>query len=202
MLVMPLITAALETGLNRLLYPDTAMKPARQRLKGKVLRIEMAELDNPVILVFGDAQLDVLTVWDDQADCTVKTHLGALPALSDRQNLPLLIKNGSLDVSGDLQVVQQFVTLLDMAEADPADLLAPYLGDILAEGLTQSVGSRLTGLKRRLAGQQDWLAQSITEEWRLSPSALEQAWFAEEVDNLSQKEVSLAVRLKKLEASR
>lgn len=201
-MLMLLVTATLETALKRLLYQDGLMKPARQRLKGKVLRFELAELDSPVVLVFGETQVDVLAAWDGTADCTLRTHLSALPALRRRQQLPLLIKQGSLDVDGDLQVMQQFVALLDMTEVDPAELLAPYLGDIAAEGLTQKLNSHARGLRRRLREQQIWLGQAVTEEWRLSPSSLEQAWFCDEVDAIDRAGAVLTARLAKLESGR
>ncbi|NDL64531.1 ubiquinone biosynthesis protein UbiJ [Acerihabitans arboris] len=201
-MLMLLITATLETALERLLYQDRLMKPARQRLKGKVLRFELAELDSPVVLVFGELRVDVLAAWDGPADCTVKTHLSALPALRRRRRLPLLIKQGSLEVDGDLQVVQQFVALLDMAEVDPAELLAPYLGDIVAEGLTQKLHAHARGLRLGLRDHQVRLGQTITEEWRLSPSSLELVWFSDEVDAVNRAGASLVVRLEKLESGR
>lgn len=201
-MLMLLITATLEVALKRLVYQDQIMKTARQRLKGKTLRFELAELDQPVILVFGDAQADVLTAWDDPADCTVKTHFSVLPALRRRQQLAALIKQGSLEVDGDMQVVQQFVALLDMAECDPAELLSPYLGDILAEGLTQHVSARVGQVKRLFCEGQGRLAQAITEEWRLSPSSLELAWYQEEVAALTRSETLLDARLATLEAGR
>jgi ubiquinone biosynthesis protein UbiJ len=192
-MLMLLITATLEVALKRLLYQDQIMKTARQRLKGKTLRFELAELDQPVILVFGESQADVLTAWDDRADCTVKTHFSVLPALGRRQQLTALIKQGSLEVDGDMQV-------LDMAECDPAEFLSPYLGDILAEGLTQHLSARFNQVKRLYGEGQARLGQAITEEWRLSPSPLELAWYNEEVDALTRSETILDSRLAKLEA--
>ncbi|MEA9389834.1 SCP2 sterol-binding domain-containing protein [Acerihabitans sp. TG2] len=199
-MLMLWVTAVLEAGLNRLLYQDSVMKPARQRLKGKVLRMELAELDSPLILVFGEMQVDVLTAWDAVADCTLKTHIATLPAL--RQRLTALIKQGDLDVEGDLQVVQQFAALLDMAEQDPAEILAPYLGDIVAEGLTQKVHAQFCGLRRRLLEHRARLGQAVSEEWRLCPSTLEIAWFSDEVDVIDRAGTRLAARLDKLEQSR
>ncbi|TCL05132.1 MULTISPECIES: ubiquinone biosynthesis accessory factor UbiJ [Sodalis] len=201
-MLMSLIAATLEIALKRLLYQDQFMKTARQRLKGKTLRFELAELDSPVILVFGESQADVLTSWDDPADCTVKTHFSAIPALRRRQRLPALIKQGDLEVDGDIQVVQQFVALLDMAEFDPAELLSPYLGDVLSEGLTQRVSAHADNIKRRWTDRQTQWGQAVTEEWRLSPSALELAWFSEEVDTLDRDGAALAARLERMEISR
>lgn len=60
MLFTPLLTGALETSLNNLLFRDRSMKAARQRLAGKVLRIELEELASPLVLVFSELRVDVL----------------------------------------------------------------------------------------------------------------------------------------------
>lgn len=133
----PLVTAGIETALNTFLWRDKALKPARQRLLGKVLRVELKELSTPVVLVFSERQVDVLGTWEGDADCTVITRLSVLPQLRNRQQLTALIRSGDLEVQGDLQVVQNTVALCDLAEFDPAELLAPYTGDIVAEGVSK-----------------------------------------------------------------
>jgi ubiquinone biosynthesis protein UbiJ len=92
------------------------------------------EFSTPLVLVFSERQLDVLGAWEGEADCTVITRMSVLPKLRDRQQLTALIRSGELEVQGDMQVVQNFVALCDLAEFDPAELLAPYTGDIAAEG--------------------------------------------------------------------
>jgi Uncharacterized protein conserved in bacteria len=118
----PLITGGLETALNRVLYRDRSLKTARQRLAGKVLLLRLQELDFPLVLVFSENQLDVLSDWQDRSDCSVSLRFSTLPKLRDRQQLTSLIRSGELDVEGDLQVVQQFSALMDLAELDPANI--------------------------------------------------------------------------------
>ena len=52
MLLTPLLTGVLETSLNSLLFRDRSMKAARQRLAGKVLRIELQEFSAPLVLIY------------------------------------------------------------------------------------------------------------------------------------------------------
>jgi len=56
----PLITAGIENILNTFLWRDRGLKAARQRLVGKVLRVELKEFSSPIVLVFSEQQLDVL----------------------------------------------------------------------------------------------------------------------------------------------
>ncbi|PPZ20384.1 hypothetical protein C5P36_27300, partial [Escherichia coli] len=63
MLITSVLTASLETALNQLLFRDRSMKAARQRLQGKNLQIELAELDAPLVLIFNEQHLDVISQW-------------------------------------------------------------------------------------------------------------------------------------------
>ena len=195
----PLITAGIESVLNTFLWRERALKPARQRLLGKVLRVELKEFSSPLVLAFSEQQIDVLGEWEGEADCTVITRVGVLPQLRNRQQLTSLIRSGDLEVQGDLQVVQNFVALADLAEFDPAELLAPYTGDIAAEGVSKVLRGGAKFLQRGVQRQQRYVAEVITEEWRMAPGQLEVAWFAEESAAVARAVDALSKRLEKLE---
>lgn len=200
MTLTPLMTAGLETALNRILYRDRSLKAARQRLTGKVLTLRLQELSQPLVLVFSEQQLDVLGDWQDNSDCIVKMRLATLPKLRDRQQLTGLIRSGELEVEGDLQVVQQFSALMDLAELDPAEYLAPWVGDIAAQSISQAAQRALQFLRSDVQRKQSYLGQALTEEWRVAPGALELAWFCEEVDAMDRSLDALTTRLAQLEA--
>lgn len=202
MLLTPLLTGVLETSLNSLLFRDRSMKAARQRLAGKVLRIELQELSSPLVLLFSEQRVDVLGQSEDSADCTVQTRVPVLLKLRDRQQLSPLMRSGELIVEGDIQVVQQLVGLLDLAEWDPAEWLAPYVGDIAAQGVSQIVGKGLGLLKSGLQSQQRYVAETLTEEWRMAPGPLEVVWFNEEVDATVRSVDALIARMDQLEGKR
>ena len=195
----PLITAGIENVLNAFLWRERGLKPARQRLQGKVLRVVLQEFSSPLVLSFSERQIDVLGEWEGEADCTVITRLNVLPKLRERQQLTALIRSGELDVNGDIQVVQNFVALSDLAEFDLAELLAPWTGDIAAEGVSRFLRRGATFLNRSVQRQQRYVADALTEEWRLAPGALEVAWFAEEVAAVERSVTNLTTRLEKLE---
>ncbi|HGN9373986.1 TPA: ubiquinone biosynthesis protein UbiJ [Citrobacter pasteurii] len=196
----PLVTAGVENLLNTFLYRSPALKSARTRLQSKVLRVDLKGFSTPLVLVFSERQVDVLGAWEGEADCTVITHASVLPKLRDRQQLTTLIRSGELEVQGDIQVVQNFVALADLAEFDPAELLAPYTGDIVAEGVSKVLRGGVKFLRHGIQRQQRYVAEAITEEWRMAPGPLEVAWFAEETAAVERTVESLARRLEKLEA--
>ncbi|AXF77887.1 SCP2 domain-containing protein [Erwinia tracheiphila] len=199
MTLTPLLMAGLETALNQVLYRDRGLKSVRQRLTGKSLVIELAELAQPVTLIFSENQLDVMGEWHDMPDCRVRLGLRTLHKLRDRQQLTSLIRSGELEVEGDLQVVQQFSALIDLAELDPAEYLAPWTGDIAAHGIIQFARQTIALIRPDLKRKQAYLSESLTEEWRGAPGALEQAWFADEVQIVSDELTTLQRRLSALE---
>ncbi|MCR3755659.1 MAG: ubiquinone biosynthesis accessory factor UbiJ [Sodalis sp. Psp] len=201
-MLVQLMSATLEIALNRLLYQDRSMAAARQRLKGKVLRFELVEWNVPIILVFSARQVDVLNTWGNPADCMVRTRLATLSALVERQQLARMIQQGDIDVEGDLHLVQQFATLLDIDKFDAAELLVPWVGDIAAEGVTRLLGYLLNNTLQLFRTEQIRVAQVITDEWRLVPAALELTWFCNEVNNVARAGKNLVARLEKLEVSR
>ena len=83
----PLVTAGIESLLNTFLYRSPALKTARSRLLGKVLRVEVKGFSTSLILVFSERQVDVLGEWAGDADCTVIAYASVLPKLRDRQQL-------------------------------------------------------------------------------------------------------------------
>ncbi|HEM8559606.1 TPA: ubiquinone biosynthesis protein UbiJ [Citrobacter koseri] len=196
----PFVTAGIENLLNTFLYRPPALKSARARLQDKVLRVELKGFSTPLVLVFSERQVDVLGAWEGEADCTVITHASVLPELRDRQRLTALIRSGELEVQGDIQVVQNFVALADLAEFDPAELLAPYTGDIAAEGISKVLRGGAKFLRHNIQRQQRYIAEAITEEWRMAPGPLEVAWFAEETAAVERAVDALTKRLEKLEA--
>lgn len=196
---MPMITALLEQGLNRTLWQDRGLKAARQRLKGKVLTLNIRELGQPLVLYFSEQQIDVLNAATDESDCRVTLSFSVLPQLQDRQNLTKLIKSGQLDVEGDIQVIQQFSALIDLAEFDPTEYIAPWTGDLLAQTLSQAGKDFFSFARRTLARRQSQISETLIEEWRVVPGALEQAWFCEETEALQRQVTALEARLAKLE---
>lgn len=199
MLLTPLLTAAIETSLNYLLFRDRSLKAARIRLAGKVLRVELQELSSPLTFIFSEQKIDVLGEWDGATDCTVTSKLSVLQKLRDRQQLSPLMRSGELIVEGDISVVQQLVVLLDLAEWDPAEMLAPYIGDIAAQGFTQALASGFSLVKKGLKRQQSYVAQTLTEEWKLAPGMLEVVWFNDEVSAMARELDALDKRFNTLE---
>lgn len=200
MMLTPLFIAGLECVLNHILYRERGLKVARQRLNGKTFSINVAEFSMPLTLKFSETKLNVLGAeWHGESDCTVKVHLSVLSKLRERQLLTTLIRRGELDVAGDSQILQHFLALIELAECDPAEYLSPWIGDIGAQSVSQIIHCCIAFLRKDKRRQQNYVAQLLTEEWRVAPGRLELAWFAEEVEAVNHSLHGIITRLNALE---
>lgn len=193
------ITALMEVSLNSIVFKEPVLKPARMRLAGKVMSVELKELDKKLTLVFTENHVDVLSQWDEVADCTIKTSIFTLMKLKDKQQLSRLINRGDVVIEGDMQVVQHWSGLLDLAEWDPAHYLSPYIGDVVAQGISQFFRKGSSIALQLFGRQKTYIKETLLEEWKMAPNPLELAYFADEVEQTSLSLTQLETRLKQLE---
>ena len=194
-----LVTAMMETSLNHILFKETVLKPARMRLAGKVMSIELKEFNKTLTLIFAENHVDVLSQWTESSDCVIKTSLFTLIKLKDKQQLSQLINRGDIVIEGDMQVVQHWSSLLELAIWDPAHYLSPYIGDVAAEGISKVFNKGICLASHLLKRQKTYLKDTITEEWKMAPSQLELAYFSDEIGEISGSVSKLEQRLSQLE---
>lgn len=193
-----LLCALLETGVNKLHQLDSSAKQRRKQLDGTVFGIYLKELDKPFYFVISTQQIDILSTYEGQPDCFIRLNLSALNELQNKHQLTTLIKNEQLDVEGDIQLVQQFATLLTEMDIDWEEFLSTKIGDILAHKLCYQSKCCQQGFAHKLKKLERQTALLITEELKLAPSALEVAYFCDQVDEANQHSERLMKRLDSL----
>ncbi len=157
--------------LNTFLYRSPALKTARSRLLGKVLRVEVKGFSTSLILVFSEHQVDVLGEWAGDADCTVIAYASVLPKLRDRQQLTALIRSGELEVQGDIQVVRKLRCAGKSGRVRPCGTAGPYTGDIAAEGISKAMRGGAKFLHHGIKRQQRYVAEAVLKSGVWHPVA-------------------------------
>ncbi|MDN4015244.1 hypothetical protein QX233_22610, partial [Chryseobacterium gambrini] len=66
-----------------------------------------------------------------------------------KSELTEYLNDQSIILHGDLQVLQGFLGLMDFLQKDPAELLSPYLGDVLAYNGTRLLQQGLAFFKKQ-----------------------------------------------------
>ena len=191
------VTGAVETSLNRLLKDDPEGLRRLARLRGKVISVTINEFGKQLIFIFTQ-QIDVLAAYEGEVDCQLALNLSVLPELRQQANLTQLIKADKLAVEGDIQLAQQFSTLLSGLKPDLEEKLSHYTGDIVAHTVVSGAKSSVRFIQRGVERCQRDFAEVITEEWKLAPQALEIAHFADQVDDLKSDFSRLEARFNQL----
>ncbi|WP_281545951.1 SCP2 domain-containing protein [Grimontia sp. SpTr1] len=194
----PLVTAVVETSLNTLLKQDVESQRRLARLKGKVLRVRLTDINKQLVFVFSQ-QIDVLADFEGDADCDLALAISVAPQLKDKANLTKLIKEDKLHLDGDIDVAQQFSNLLNGLNPDIAEWLSHYTGDVVAHTLVRGAQQGLALLKQMTERNQRYVGELVVEEWRLAPGALEVAYFADQVDDVQSQASRLSARLEAFE---
>lgn len=127
-------------------------------LEQKTLTLTLNELSNPISLTVHHKRV-LVTSLTDNSDCTIATSIATLRELRAEQALTQLIKEGKLDVIGDIKVAQQFAQVADKLSIDWQSELATHIGDIPTHKLV-SVSQKL---KAKLASVSNTLHTDVSE---------------------------------------
>ena len=193
----PLMTAVIETSLNTLIQDDPDLVRRLARLKGQVIQVHLKEFDKRLTFVFSQ-QVAVLAHSEGTPDCTLSLNVSVLPALKDQSNITKLIKQDKLELDGDIQLAQSFSQLITQCKPDIEEWISRVTGDVVAHTLVQGVTQIGQFARTQFRHQQDYLAQVVTEEWRLAPPPLEVAHFCDQVDEIKSQAARVEAKLNQL----
>ena len=193
------MSAAMEMAINRYLALDPAAATRMQALAGKVIGIELRDVNLRFFMLPAQDQLHVHGHFDGEADTTLRgTSLAmARMSLSDKASDSLF--SGDVEISGDVELGEQFRAVLDSMDIDWEEQLSKLTGDVIAH----QVGNLVRGVMQwgKKAGdtlQQD-LAEYLHEESRVLPVRHEVDEFINVVDEVRMAVDRLQARLRRLQ---
>jgi ubiquinone biosynthesis protein UbiJ len=196
----PLLCAALEIALNRYLALEPAVQADFARLKDRVIALHAQGPGWEFYLCPGPSGVTVLDTFDGKPDVRISARPAALlrRAFGGADAAGTSGPSG-VTVEGDADLLQRFSTLIAKVGFDPAEWLAPWLGD----GAAHRVGEGLRGLLGWGRASASTLAldtaEYLREETRdLAHRADVERW-TEAVDAARRRVEQLAARLGRLE---
>lgn len=181
----------IETTFNGLLKRSPHVEPNLRKLSGKVLKIELTSPKMDFFILFGENRTDWLGSYEGDPDCSVQLAFETLPKLADKQKLTELINNKFLVLRGDIQVLQHFTVLLEQIEKDPAELISPFVGDVLAQTGTDFAKKVLDKLKAQVEQNNRHLVDNLMQERPVLVHRLQAVNFYDQVEELAQQAVKL-----------
>ena len=178
-----LLNAGLETALKLVLTHSPDEYAKLRSLHGKVLRIQLSQLNWPIYLVFA-REIQVLSRYEGEVTTKVNADITSLYLLTEGANLTELNKQDKLSLEGDLDLLQTFSHFLKKVEFDFAEPISKYLGDapthILCTGIEQTKNS----IAQMLRKSRSHVNQLTTEEYKLAPHQIQFVHFGDTVDDL------------------
>lgn len=188
----------IETAFNALLKRSPHIEPNLRKLSGKVMEINLTSPKIDFFICFSESGTDWLGQYEGEADCTVQLAFETLPKLADKQRLTALINNKSLVLNGDIQVLQYFTTLLEQLEKNPAELLSPFVGDVVAQTSTDFAKTLFSKAKLQFEQNSQHLVDNLMQERPVLVHRLQAVHFYDQVEELAQQAVKLEQRISNL----
>lgn len=194
--------ASLETLFNYLLKRTKYSNTYLRKLNGKVLKTTIQPFDLPIYFVFSSQRVDLLNQYDGEADCIIDIKAKLLLEIPTKQQLSTYINDRSVQLQGDLQVLQDFTAFLEFLEKDPAELLSPFFGDVISQSAVNFLRYFSQMIKVKLQHSQQYWGERLTEEWGIISPSLAVADFCEQVKILEKHTALLEQKFTKSEAKR
>lgn len=198
-LIQQALLSIAEPMLNHVLQYDSDASNKLKKLNNKSLSVELTDLSvNLTVKVFDNKVF--VSGQSEPADCVIKTSLDGLQKLSDAAQITAMIRQGQLDLEGDLHVAQGFSGLLMDNDIDWQEWLSEYLGDAMTFKLSQAIKNQRTYWVRKKRDL-DYTAQSaLVDELRVTPDRIEVERFVADVDQLNAQTERLTLEIQKLKA--
>lgn len=190
--------AGLETAFNGLIQRSPQTLPILRKLAGKSLQICLKQPDLTLFAIFSEQRIDWLGHYEGDVDCQVNLDATALPKLADKSRLTELINNQTLVLHGDLQVLQNFTALLDGLEKNPAELLSPLLGDVVAQASTDFAKGILGKLRQQFRHNTETMVDNLIIERPVLVHRLQIVDFCDQVQELEKQAAELERKFAKL----
>lgn len=199
------VNGLVETLLNGLIQRTQGYEPFLRKLNGKIMHLTVTKDDADWIglyFVFSPQRIDLLADYQGDVDCSVQVLPSLLMNMPSKAKLSQYLNEKSLILQGDLQVLQDFLVLFDYLEKDPAELLSPYLGDVVAQSLVNFTQMLKQQIQQHFQLSQGYWGERLTEEWQLVAPSLAIADFCEQVKTLEKKTTVLQQKIAELAQSK
>ena len=183
--------------LNRNIEESTPARELCRRLAGKVVAIRVRDTALVMYVVIGDESLALATEPDAEPDIVITGTPLTLARMTGRAGATA-IRDGLLDVTGDVDAAQDFHRLLALAKPDIEEELSHVVGDAAANRLGEIARGVRRWDRETRSTMRGNIREYLQEESRDLPTRYEVERFARDVDTLRDDVERLAARMDRL----
>ncbi len=192
------LLAAVERAINTALRHDPASLARFASHSGKLLEVELTLPPLRCYVLIVDDGLEVYHSSDAGADTRVRgSPLDLAAQLLGWTSAPSMI-GGPLQIRGDRELLQEISQIVRDLDIDWGGVLAPWLGDELAQQLDYGARQLFSQARSTFQRLGDQLGEYLREEGTLTPSRRELREFCHDVDELVMDTDRLEARIRRL----
>lgn len=187
--IIPLFQQFAQKAANHLLSLDPEVQKEILVFKGRVLKIEIVDLQKIVFLHIADQGIELLDNYDGVVQASVK---GTVVALSQ------LGANKSLSLEGDIEFMQQLMHLAKKYHFDLGALLSNGFGDVLGQQIENGLRGVMSWAKSSSEKMGLDISALLTHELRVLTTREEMMHFSNEVDALRDAVERVSVKINQI----
>lgn len=184
--------------LNRNIRETTPARELCEKLAGSIIAVRVSNTGLATWFIVRDDELELATECDEEADVVISGSLISLARMAAESDLTAL-RDGSIELTGDAHIADDFSRLLALAKPDIEEELSGVVGDVAAHRLGE-IARGVTGWSREARSTLGAnIREYLQEESRDVPSRYEVEKFADNVDRLRDDVARLEARIDRLQ---
>ena len=184
--------------LNRNIRATTPARELCEKLAGSVIAVRVTKTALATWFIVRDDELELTTDCDEEADVVISGSLLSLARMAAESDLEAL-RDGSIELSGDAHVADDFSRLLALAKPDIEEELSGVVGDVAAHRLGEIARGVTSWGREARATMGANVREYLQEESRDVPSRYEADKFADKVGRLRDDVERLEARINRLQ---
>lgn len=188
----------LATLVNRQIKASTPARQLCEELDGKVIAVRVRSTGLAMYMCVCPDEIAILGDFDGEPDAAITGTILSLARLTGKSGEDA-IRDGSLELIGDVEVAQTFQKLLAYGRPDIEEELSGVIGDVAAHRLGEVAKSVGSWSKEAGSTLRQNITEFLQEERRDVPSRYEVEAFTKNVDTLRDDVARVEARLKRLE---
>ncbi len=196
-----LLSASLETAINRLLTADPVSREKLAGMSGKVIGLHITGINLKIYLLPNASGVSILPQLEREPDAWLIGGVASWIHVGMGGDSVESMLRGDIEMRGDHELGHQLKQFLDGLNLDWEELLAPYLGDVLAHSAGRVLHSAANWFASTGTNLARDMGEYLKEEAHLSPATFEIQEFVGNVDRLRDDVERLAARIVLLESA-
>jgi len=172
-MLFQLIIALIESILNQAMKLSPQLHDDLRAIKHKKLQLSIKNWQQDFILLYTGEKFIILTTDEKQADCIICASIETLLELKDPAKITKLIREGKLDLEGDIQLAQTYSSALSKVDIDWPEQLSHFFGDGMSHRVTQSVKSLHTQQQKLLEKLKSTTQHTLQDELKIAMHPIE-----------------------------